>query len=47
MLVLDGNLRVVSANRSFYKIFQLSETAIKDTPFFELGNKHWNIPELE
>lgn len=47
MLVLDGNLRVVSANRSFYKIFQVSETAIKDTPFFELGNKQWNIPELE
>jgi len=47
MLVLDGTLRVVSANRSFYKTFQVSETAIKDTPFFELGHKQWNIPELE
>ena len=25
----------------------MSETAIKDTPFFELGHKQWNIPELE
>lgn len=47
LLILDGNLRVVSANRSFYKTFQVSETEIKNTPFFELGHKQWNIPELE
>ena len=47
MLVLDGNLCVVSANRSFYKTFQVSEAEIKNTPFFELGHRQWNIPELE
>jgi two-component system, chemotaxis family, CheB/CheR fusion protein len=47
LLVLDDNLRVVSANRSFYKTFQVSEMEIKNTHFFELGHRQWNIPELE
>jgi two-component system CheB/CheR fusion protein len=47
LLVLNGNLRVVSANRSFYKTFQVSEMEIKNVPFFELGHNQWNIPELE
>jgi two-component system CheB/CheR fusion protein len=47
LLVLDDNLRVVSANRSFYKTFQVSEAEIRNTPFFELGHRQWNIPELE
>jgi two-component system CheB/CheR fusion protein len=47
LLVLDDNLRVVSANRSFYNTFQVSKAEIKNTPFFELGHRQWNIPELE
>ena len=47
LLVLDGNLRMVSANRSFYKTFQVSETEINNTPFFEFGHEQWKIPELE
>lgn len=47
LLVLNANLRVVSANRSFNKTFQVSEKEIKNTFFFELGHKQWNIPELE
>lgn len=47
LLVLNGNLRVVSANRSFYKTFRVSEAEIKNTPFFELGHNQWNMPELE
>jgi two-component system CheB/CheR fusion protein len=47
LLVLNGNLRVVSANRSFYKTFQVSEMEIENVPFFELGHNQWNIPELE
>jgi two-component system CheB/CheR fusion protein len=38
---------VVSANRSFYKTFQVAEAEIKNTPLFELGHRQWNIPELE
>jgi len=30
MLVLDGTLRVVSANRSFYKTFQVSDRSFRD-----------------
>jgi two-component system CheB/CheR fusion protein len=47
LIVLDGNLSVVSANRSFYKTFQVAEAEIKNTPLFELGHRQWNIPELE
>jgi two-component system, chemotaxis family, CheB/CheR fusion protein len=47
LLVLNGNLRMVSANRSFYKTFQVSETEINNTPFFEFGHEQWKIPELE
>jgi PAS domain-containing protein len=47
LLVLNGHLRMVSANRSFYKTFQVAETEIINTPFFEFGHEQWKIPELE
>lgn len=46
-LILDKNLRVMAANESFYRTFQVE---IKDTEaklVYELGNGQWNIPALK
>jgi two-component sensor histidine kinase len=46
LLVLDADLRVVTANRSFYLTFKTNRQAVQDRPIFVLGNGEWNIPEL-
>ncbi len=46
LLVLDGDLRVVSANRSFCQTFQISPEETKDQLIYELGNNQWDIPRL-
>lgn len=46
MVILDKNLRVRSANRSFYKNFRVKEKETEGTLLYDLGNKQWNIPRL-
>lgn len=46
MLVLDTRLRVVRANDSFYKTFKVSPEETEGRQLYELGNGHWDIPEL-
>ncbi len=46
LLVLDSDLRVVTANRSFYTTFQVIPKATVGTLIYDLGNGQWNIPEL-
>ena len=46
LLVLDGDLRVRSANRSFYATFQVSEEETVGRSLYELGNRQWDIPQL-
>lgn len=46
MLVLDTDLCVVSANESFYRTFQISREQTEGRSLYELGNGHWDIPEL-
>ena len=46
LLVLDGDFRVVLANRAFYETFRISRFESKGIPVFELGSGQWNIPEL-
>ena len=46
LLVLDGDLRVISANRSFCQTFQISPEETKDHLIYELGNNQWDIPRL-
>jgi two-component system CheB/CheR fusion protein len=46
MLVLDKNLRVKSANKTFYKIFNVNEEETEGVLLYDLGNKQWNIPRL-
>ncbi|MBC8770580.1 PAS domain S-box protein [Arenibacter sp. BSSL-BM3] len=46
MVVLDQNLRVKSANRSFCDRFSVNEDNIIGVSFFELSDNQWNIPGL-
>jgi PAS domain S-box-containing protein len=45
-VVLDGDLRVKTANRSFYDSFQASKAETENRLLYELGDGHWNIPRL-
>ncbi len=46
-LILDSNLRVVSANPTFYHNFQVSPEQTENVFLYELGNGQWNIPRLQ
>jgi two-component system CheB/CheR fusion protein len=46
LLVLDGNLTVVSASRSFYQRFQVDREASIGRRLYDLGDGQWNIPAL-
>ena len=46
LLVLDGRLRVQSANRSFYRTFQVSPPDTEGRLLYDLGNGQWDIPCL-
>jgi len=45
-LILNGQLRVVSANEVFYQNFQVSPKQTENVLVYELGNGQWDIPEL-
>src|SRR3989339_252579 len=47
ILVLDRDLRVVSANRAFYGTFKVKEKETEGNLVYELGNGQWNIPALK
>jgi len=46
LLVLDGGLRVVSANLAFFDTFALSPEAAVGKRLYDLGNMPWELPEL-
>jgi PAS domain S-box-containing protein len=46
LLVLGPDLRVVSANRSFYQAFGVTREATEGRYVYELGNGQWDIPQL-
>ena len=45
-LVLDKNLRVISANQSFYTTFEVAGKDVIGQLLTDLGNRQWNIPKL-
>lgn len=45
-MVLDGDLRVKTANRSFYDWFQVSKEETENRLVYDLGNGQWDIPSL-
>ena len=44
-MVLDRDLRVVAASRSFYNTFGVT-ARLRRSPFYELANGQWDIPAL-
>ncbi|HEX6641399.1 MAG TPA: histidine kinase dimerization/phospho-acceptor domain-containing protein, partial [Thermoanaerobaculia bacterium] len=46
LLILDGSLRVHSANRAFYQTFHVSSEETENRLIYELGNGQWDIPDL-
>lgn len=46
LIVLDKDLRVVSASRSFYQYFQVAPEQTVGCKVYELGNGQWDIPAL-
>lgn len=46
ILILDRNLRVLAANESFYRTFQVEARDTEKKIVYELGNGQWNIPAL-
>ncbi len=46
LLVLDKDLRVLSASRSFYSTFQVVPSITQGELLYELGDGQWDIPGL-
>lgn len=46
LLVLDGDLKVRSANRSFYTAFNVKPKETEGVFIYDLGNRQWDIPQL-
>jgi len=46
LIVLDTDLKVISANRSFYQTFKVNHKETKGRFIYDLGNRQWNIPKL-
>lgn len=47
LLLLDKDLKVVSANKSFYANFKVTAKNTIGRKIYDLGNKQWDIPELK
>src|SRR5210317_812014 len=46
LVVLDADLRIISANRSFYKAFKVRPGETEGQLLYDLGNRQWDIPKL-
>jgi len=46
LLILDKNLKVLSANRSYYKLFHTVSEKTVGKFVYELEDNNWDIPEL-
>ncbi|MDQ8729810.1 chemotaxis protein CheB [Bradyrhizobium sp. LHD-71] len=46
LVILHGDLRVLSANEAFYKTFKVSPAESESSLVYELGNRQWDIPRL-
>jgi two-component system CheB/CheR fusion protein len=46
LIILDQDLRVVSASRSFYNVFKVNPKETTGQLIYDLGNKQWDIPKL-
>ena len=46
LIILDKNMQVKTANRSYYDKFKTTEDETEGKLFYEIGNEQWNIPAL-
>ena len=46
LIVLDADLKVISANRTFYQTFKTKPEETKGRLVYDVGNHQWNIPKL-
>jgi PAS domain-containing protein len=46
LIVLDQDLRVVTASRSFYEFFKVKPDETEGQLIYNLGNDQWDIPKL-
>ena len=46
LVVLDADLRVQTANRAFYAMFQVTREETQGVPLYDLGSHDWDIPRL-
>ena len=46
LVILNHNLRVVSANKAFYETFQVTPQETEDRLIYDLGEGQWDIPKL-
>jgi PAS domain S-box-containing protein len=46
LLVLDADLKIISANRNFFKTFEVTPGETIGNFIYDLGNKQWDIPKL-
>ncbi len=46
ILVLDKDLRVLTANETFYRMFQVEKKDTEGKVVYKLGNGQWDIPAL-
>ncbi|MBI5590023.1 MAG: PAS domain S-box protein [Deltaproteobacteria bacterium] len=46
LLVLDSDLKVLSANRSFHDYFKVTPDETTGKLIYDLGNRQWDIPRL-
>lgn len=46
VIILDKELRVVAANESFYKMFDVTQKDTVKKIVYDLGDGQWNIPDL-
>lgn len=47
LIILDGDLVVLAASRSFYRSFGVAREATEGKSLLSLGNGQWNIPTLD
>ncbi|MDL5502820.1 MAG: PAS domain-containing protein, partial [Candidatus Methanoperedens sp.] len=46
LLILDNELRVITANSSFYSTFHVSPEETENKFIYDVGNGQWDIPRL-
>ncbi len=47
LVVINSDMKIVSANQSFYRTFNVSPSEAEGQIFYDLNGGQWNIPELK